>query len=72
MAVSGMAKALIQNYMMTYIMKSGQDAFPEAKEEAERKISGMISFVCGIAMFVIPLSMSAIYTQPVSGQLSIF
>ena len=61
MAVSGVGKALIQSYAMTYVIISGQEAFPSVTEEVERKIPLMLVSSYGIGAFGFPLVISALY-----------
>ena len=62
MIVSGIGKAMMQSYVVTYIIKSGQDKFREHKEEVERKVPLIIVVCFGIGAFFIPLAVSAIYS----------
>ena len=61
MIISGLAKALMQSYAMTYIIASAQDAFSLRKEEVERKVPLMMTVSFGVGAFLIPIAMSAIY-----------
>ena len=59
--MSGVGKALIQGYSLTYALTSGQEAFVNGREEVERKIPLMQEASFGIAAFLIPIAMSALY-----------
>ena len=61
MTVSGVGKALIQSYVVTYVVMSGQEKFVEEKEEVERKVPLLITGSFATGTFLIPLVMSAIY-----------
>ena len=61
MIVSGIGKALIQSYVVTYVIKSGQNKFREHKEEVERKVPLIMTACLGIGGFLIPMAISAIY-----------
>ena len=61
MIVSGVGKALMQSYSVTYAIVSGQEAFPEAKEEVERRTPLMLGGSFGTGAFVAPMLMSALY-----------
>ena len=61
MMVSGIGKALIQSFVVAYIMQCGQEAFPEKSEEVERKLSILMSFSLGLSAFLIPVGMSGIF-----------
>lgn len=61
MITSGVGKALIQSYSVTYAIMSGQEAFPEGKEEVERRIPLMLGGAFGMGAFVTPILMSALY-----------
>ena len=60
--VSGIGKALIQSYAVSYIVTSGERAFPEDKEEVERKAPLMITVSFGVAAFLIPVLASGLFT----------
>lgn len=60
LVVAGIGKALLKSYNLVYIVKSGQDAFPEKKEEIERKAPLMVQFNVGIGSTLIPVAMSGV------------
>ena len=59
--MSGIGKGLIKSYDAAYLVKSAQDAFPESKEEVERKAPLLIQATYGFSAMVIPLTCSGIY-----------
>lgn len=61
MCVAGVGKAPMYSFAKVFIFQNAERRFPESTQEVYHKVNIIATFVFGVALMVIPFSMSLIY-----------